>query len=123
MANTDWFDEEKIAVENLKGLAKKMVEPASVIWHWGDGDGGAVLKYITDEFVSAGLTEQNYISIPKEDVRTTVFERDKYRCQNCGGWHNLQVDHIYPKSRGGSNNIDNLQTLCAKCNQTKGAKV
>ena len=35
----------------------------------------------------------------------------------------LTVDHIYPRSRGGSDALDNLQPMCYKCNQSKGAKV
>jgi 5-methylcytosine-specific restriction endonuclease McrA len=34
----------------------------------------------------------------------------------------FHVDHILPLKRGGSNNDDNLQLLCATCNQSKGAK-
>lgn len=32
----------------------------------------------------------------------------------------LTVDHIIPKSRGGSNNPENLQPMCRKCNSSKG---
>jgi 5-methylcytosine-specific restriction endonuclease McrA len=30
------------------------------------------------------------------------------------------VDHVVPKSKGGSDNFDNLQLLCRKCNNDKG---
>lgn len=32
-------------------------------------------------------------------------------------------DHIYPKSKGGKDHIDNMQTMCSKCNQEKGNKI
>lgn len=55
--------------------------------------------------------------------RTGVFRRDKYRCQHC--WqqlpaHQLEVDHVTPRSWGGSDADNNLQTLCRPCNRFKG---
>jgi hypothetical protein len=35
----------------------------------------------------------------------------------------LHVDHVTPESKGGTSSITNLQTLCASCNLTKGAKL
>lgn len=35
----------------------------------------------------------------------------------------LEIDHIKPLSKGGITAEDNLQTLCWKCNRTKGAKI
>lgn len=51
-----------------------------------------------------------------------ILERDKYRCTNCGSHKNLCIDHKTPISRGGDNSQDNLQTLCRKCNCSKGNK-
>lgn len=58
-------------------------------------------------------------------LRTSVFERDGYRCQapGCGSWEDLQADHIHPESKGGPTTLENLQTLCRPCNMRKGAKV
>ena len=33
----------------------------------------------------------------------------------------MHIDHVYPWSKGGSNDLENLQVLCAACNMTKGA--
>lgn len=65
------------------------------------------------------------ISIPPE-VRNYVFQRDKFHCQSCGKTckeTNLSIDHIIPLSRGGKNDISNLQTLCLTCNQQKTDKI
>jgi 5-methylcytosine-specific restriction endonuclease McrA len=34
----------------------------------------------------------------------------------------LEIDHIRPVSRGGTNDPDNLQVLCRDCNAGKGAQ-
>ena len=53
-------------------------------------------------------------------IRERVFERDKNKCLLCGTTKNLTIDHIKPRAMGGSNKIDNLQTLCKRCNLVKG---
>lgn len=40
-----------------------------------------------------------------------------------GGWRLMTQDHIFPKSKGGSNELVNLQTMCSACNQAKADKV
>ncbi|NES98904.1 MAG: HNH endonuclease [Desertifilum sp. SIO1I2] len=61
------------------------------------------------------------IKIPQA-VREYVFQRDNCQCQACGKTQletELNIDHIIPLARGGSNDISNLQTLCRTCNQSK----
>lgn len=62
-----------------------------------------------------------------KSARIKVFERDNYRCQICGRGAQdgvtLEVDHIIPRAKGGSNNINNLQVLCFDCNRGKRDKV
>lgn len=56
-----------------------------------------------------------------ESTRYHVLKRDR-RCQLCGAGPDeavLQIDHIVPRSRGGTNDLDNLQVLCATCNRGK----
>lgn len=55
--------------------------------------------------------------------RETIFKRDGYRCVVCGRGPEdgvaLAADHIKPKDRGGTNTIDNGQTLCYEHNLRK----
>lgn len=62
------------------------------------------------------------IKLPK-GMYDKVYRRDGYRCQMCGASKNngaeLTIDHIIPLAAGGSNSINNLQTLCRSCNENK----
>lgn len=59
-------------------------------------------------------------------LRHKVFQRDGYRCVECGATNKettLEVDHKIPVSKGGTNDINNLQTLCKACNRAKHATI
>ncbi len=60
--------------------------------------------------------------IPK-DVRHAVWQRDEGRCVECDGDFDIQYDHIIPFSMGGASTVENLQLLCARCNQVKGGRL
>lgn len=55
--------------------------------------------------------------------RRFVFARDGGRCVECGATDDLEIDHVVPFSRGGSNGVRNLQVLCRRCNRTKGSRL
>lgn len=56
-------------------------------------------------------------------MRREVFKRDNYTCCECGARKSdgatLHVDHVIPVSKGGTDELDNLQTLCSDCNLNK----
>jgi len=55
-------------------------------------------------------------------LRYQALMRSAGRCVLCGATKEettVHVDHILPRSRGGKNAIDNLQVLCASCNEAK----
>lgn len=57
-----------------------------------------------------------------KSIRHEVFKRDDYKCVECGATKEdtvLHIDHIIPVSQGGSDELDNLQTLCESCNLSK----
>lgn len=49
-----------------------------------------------------------------------IAARDGAQCAHCGEEDNLSIDHIRPISKGGSDDLDNLQILCRSCNSRKG---
>lgn len=56
-------------------------------------------------------------------VARAVWDRDGWECRECGSHCDLTVDHITPVVLGGTDDMDNLRTLCRSCNSRKGARV
>ena len=54
--------------------------------------------------------------------RSRIYKRDNHECVYCGSKKDLTLDHVIPKSKGGSNEWTNLVTSCFKCNLKKGNK-
>ena len=55
------------------------------------------------------------------EVREYLLEKWGRKCAYCGAENTpLEVEHIQPKSQGGSNRISNLTLACHSCNQAKG---
>ena len=72
--------------------------------------------------------------------RSIIYVKNNFTCVYCGlffekpnNWdrksaiHNgymfLEIDHIIPLSKGGSDLIENKQCLCQKCNNAKSNKI
>lgn len=66
----------------------------------------ALLSTAVSSFSSYGFTES---------LKDKIRERDDYTCQVCGSGLNLHVHHIIPRKWGGTNETENLITLCASC--------
>jgi 5-methylcytosine-specific restriction endonuclease McrA len=63
-------------------------------------------------------------------VRDAVYARDKGRCtyvgskgERCGATHHLQIDHVTPYARGGTNALGNLRLLCERHNKLEAERV
>lgn len=87
------------------------------------------LKYYYDEWSKKKnyeISARYERSIMTDSIRYDVLKRDNYRCCICGisarEGAKLHVDHIVPVSKGGKTVMDNLQTLCERCNLGKSNK-
>ncbi len=68
-------------------------------------------------------TEYQQGELAGAEVREYLLEKYDRTCQYCSAKNiPLEVEHIVPKSRGGSNRVSNLTLSCRSCNQKKGNK-
>jgi 5-methylcytosine-specific restriction endonuclease McrA len=94
--------------------------------------GVAVVEVPTNIQVHAGIflpsviRLRHYRNVPHKrpiPSRKNIFTRDGFRCLYCGAKAprvTLELEHIFPKSRGGSSAWDNVCASCHACNQKKG---
>jgi hypothetical protein len=68
--------------------------------------------------------EQNTQGAIPTHIKNVVFQRDSGKCVQCGytGQY-IEYDHRIPRSKGGTNTVDNVQLLCRMCNLRKGDKL
>lgn len=103
----------------------------------------AFVKYINNENDESNEVEEPIVNVPNIPpnkkasqehttnrninlrLRFLVMKKDNFKCCMCGASPakdpsvELHIDHIIPWSKGGETTIDNLQTLCSKCNLGK----
>ncbi len=84
------------------------------------------LRRINYETTRDKYNAKNQRKLMTKNLRQRIMERDRYTCQKCGkvmlDGVGLQIDHIVAIKNGGKSVESNLQVLCDKCNQRKGAK-
>lgn len=94
-----------------------MVSRAWYEWHWARG---RKLQWVEPP---GGRKHRRKLS---KGRRQAVIDRDGYVCGICSGeveWHDVHIDHIFPVSLGGNDELANLRVTHARCNMLKGAKV
>ena len=93
----------------------EVIEIGSQTLHWANG---SLAKPVVIRLIT-------YVKIPRDThkrkiTRRAVFARDGWACQYCGARTSLTVDHVIPRSKGGSSSWDNIVASCAPCNRRKG---
>jgi 5-methylcytosine-specific restriction endonuclease McrA len=79
------------------------------------------MQRIQNPEISGVLYQQG--ALAGYEVREYLLEKFNRTCAYCGAKNvPLQVEHVVPKAKGGSDRVSNLTLACAKCNQAKGSQ-
>ena len=84
-----------------------------------------IVKFDTQAMVNSEISGVEYQQgeLAGYEVREYLLEKWDRTCAYCGKKDvPLQVEHIVPRARGGSNRVSNLTLACQPCNQKKGAQ-
>ena len=87
-----------------------------------------LITYLSDN-IKYKMSIKGQRALMTSKLRLLIKERDNYTCQICKLSTDdephllLEIDHKIPLSKGGLTTESNLQTLCWKCNRSKGSKV
>jgi 5-methylcytosine-specific restriction endonuclease McrA len=69
----------------------------------------------------------DYVKVPYKRIlltRKNIIKRDRHTCQYCGDTTGpMTVDHLIPKSYGGSDTWENMVCACDRCNNKKGDRL
>ena len=141
--NSRWQPIQTTSVKDAIGLVAKgsafVINPATYERHdllsWGDVS--KAQEAVQDTFIRS----QHLAILPPEVIvltayegrgersvvfsRKNIFKRDRYTCQYCGkqpGPEELTIDHVMPRSRGGTSTWANCLLACVECNKRKADK-
>ncbi|MDE0152490.1 MAG: DNA methyltransferase [Gammaproteobacteria bacterium] len=136
-ASTDPGD---LVLDPFCGCATALVVADRLGRQWAGIDLSPLAIKLVDERIAEdrGKLFAGAIALEKPPVRTDMGELPNYRTHRhrlygeqegvCAGCEThfpfrvMDVDHILPRSRGGTDHADNLQLLCSGCNRSKGSK-
>ena len=86
----------------------------------------AAMQALEEGTVLKGIDYQRGKKYQLANTREAVFVRDRYTCQVCGKSVKdgavLAVHHIIPRSKGGTNRLNNLLTVCTGCDTSRNHK-
>ncbi|GHT25654.1 hypothetical protein FACS18942_01250 [Planctomycetales bacterium] len=108
------LDRKWIGIDIEKQAASVLVERLS-------DDAGLFKDFIATDRIPkrSDLKEE----APTATVKQRLYEKQQGKCCGCGldfDIHNLEIDHIIPKAKGGGDYYENYQLLCDSCNRIKG---
>lgn len=85
------------------------------------------VKFDTQKMMNPDIVSREYQqgTLFNFEVKEFLLTTYKHTCQYCKGLSKdpiLEIEHIIPKSKGGTNTISNLTLSCSTCNRMKGSK-
>ena len=88
---------------------------------------GGVIRSVSQDYpVPSVVRLGRYIHAPRRKVvlsKRNILKRDNHQCQYCGRKDGkLTVDHIVPRTNGGTGTWENLVCACVSCNSKKGER-
>lgn len=78
------------------------------------------LKITTRTKQKHSMARRSQFAKDYDRLMLALIERDGYQCAECGTVEDLTIDHIVPLSKGGTDELNNLQLLCRQHNSAKG---
>lgn len=83
-----------------------------------------LVSFDTQKMMNPDIQGQDYRkgTLFGTEVRAYLMHKWEGKCAYCGKEGKLEVEHVQPRSRGGSNSVNNLVVACRPCNEKKGNK-
>jgi 5-methylcytosine-specific restriction endonuclease McrA len=112
------------AISIRRAIVLVLRERADVIHE--DGAGPLIHSAEMALAVPSVIRLRNYVRVPYRAVipmtRAALMQRDRSRCGYCGNKADT-IDHVVPRSRGGTHTWDNCVACCASCNHKKADRL
>ncbi|PXW33447.1 UNVERIFIED_CONTAM: 5-methylcytosine-specific restriction endonuclease McrA [Williamsia faeni] len=112
------------AISIRRAIVLVLRERADVIHE--DGNGPLIHSAEMAIAVPSVIRLRTYVRVPYRAVipmtRAALMQRDRTRCGYCGAKADT-IDHVVPRSRGGTHTWDNCVACCASCNHKKADRM
>lgn len=83
-----------------------------------------LVSFNTQKMMNPDIQRQDYQkgTLFGTEVRAYLLHKWEGKCAYCGKAGKLEVEHVQPRSRGGTGSVNNLVVACRSCNEKKGKK-
>ena len=83
-----------------------------------------LVSFDAQKMINPDIQRQDYQkgTLFDTEVRAYLLHKWDGKCAYCGKEGKLEVEHVHPRSKGGSNSVNNLVVACRPCNEKKGNK-